>query len=68
MTRESSSLAKQKILEGLQGGGEAMIQFAPDGKQYATYLDLAKSKLINSDNYFLDIVVDTPSWPRANPR
>jgi hypothetical protein len=47
MTRESSSLAKQKILEGLQGGGEAMI---------------------HSDNYFLDIVVDTPSWPRANPR
>jgi hypothetical protein len=48
--------AKQKILQGLELGGEALIQFAPDGKQYATYLDLAKSKLINADNYFLDIV------------
>ena len=33
-----------------------MIQFAPDGNQYATYLDLAKSKLISSSNYYLDIV------------
>jgi hypothetical protein len=48
--------AKQKILEGLQVGGEALIQFAPNGKQYATYLDLAKSKLISSENYLLDIV------------
>jgi len=48
--------AKQKILQGLQIGGEATIQFAPDGKQYATYIDLAKSKLINSTNYYLDLV------------
>ena len=26
------------------------------GKQYATYIDLAKSKLINSTNYYLDLV------------
>ena len=48
--------AKEKILQGLQIGGEATIQFAPDGNQYSTYIDLAKSKLINSSNYVLDLV------------
>jgi len=48
--------AKAKILAGLELGGEPMIQFAPNFKQYATYLDLAKSKLISSTNYYLDIV------------
>ncbi len=48
--------AKEKILRGLQVGGEATIQFAPNGNQYATYIDLAKSKLINSTNYYLDLV------------
>ena len=48
--------AKEKILQGLQIGGEATIQFAPDGNQYSTYIDLAKSKLINSTNYVLDLV------------
>jgi hypothetical protein len=59
--------AKQKILDGLQVGGEPMIQFAPDGQQYATYLDLAKSKLIDSDNYFLDIVGGYTKLAKAKP-
>lgn len=48
--------AKADILSGLELGGEPMIEFAPNGKQYATYLDLAKSKLLSSDNYYLDVV------------
>ncbi len=51
--------AKKKILSGLQqGGGEAMIEFAPDGKRRATYLDLAKSTLIdkNGTNYRVSVV------------
>ena len=51
--------AKKKILSGLQqGGGDAMIEFAPDGKRRATYLDLAKSALIDKSgkDYRVDIV------------
>jgi hypothetical protein len=48
--------AKEKILQGLQLGGEATVQFAPDGNEYSTYLNLAGSKLINSDNFTLDFL------------
>ena len=48
--------AKKKILAGLQLGGEAMMEFAPDGKVRATYLDLKKSVLTGKDNYFAAII------------
>jgi hypothetical protein len=48
--------AKEKILQGLQLGGEATIQITPTGNAYATYIDLAKSKLISPTNYYLDLV------------
>jgi len=49
--------AKAKILSGLsQGGGQAMIEFAPDGVRRATYLDLGKSTLLNRSDFRLSVV------------
>jgi hypothetical protein len=49
--------AKAKILKGLeQGTGEAMIEFAPDGKRRATYVNLGESSLIGTSNYRVSIV------------
>ena len=49
--------AKSKILQGLeQGGGEAMIEFAPDGVRRATYLDLAQSSLVAPGEFRLRVV------------
>jgi hypothetical protein len=49
--------AKAKILKGLeQGGGEAMVEFGPDGKRRATYLNLDKSSLLTSNNYYVRVV------------
>ncbi len=49
--------AKAKILKGLeQGGGEAMIEFGPDGKRRATYLDLAQSSLLAPGEWRLQVV------------
>jgi hypothetical protein len=49
--------AKSKILKGLeQGGGEAMIEFAPDGVRRATYLDLSQSTLFGRNEFRLRVV------------
>jgi hypothetical protein len=49
--------AKAKILKGLeQGGGEAMVEFGPDGKRRATYLDLDQSSLLGTNNYYVRVV------------
>lgn len=48
--------AKKRILEGLQVGGEAMIEFGTDGIARATYLDLSKSHLFAVESYYIDIV------------
>jgi hypothetical protein len=49
--------AKSKILKGLeQGGGEAMIEFAPDGIRRATYLDLSQSSLLAPNEFRLRVV------------
>ena len=49
--------AKSKILKGLeQGGGEAMIEFGPDGVRRATYLDLAQSTLMGRNEFRLRVV------------
>ena len=49
--------AKADILKGLeQGGGQAMIEYAPDGKRRATYLNLSQSTLMNSTDYRVRIV------------
>jgi hypothetical protein len=49
--------AKAKILKGLeQGGGEAMIEFAPDGVRRATYLDLSQSTLLAPNEFRLTVV------------
>ena len=48
---------KANILNDLRkDGGDAMIEFAPDGRQRATFLDLAKSSLLSKDDYYVDIV------------
>lgn len=49
--------AKANILKGLeQGGGEAMIEYAPDGVRRATYLNLQQSALISRDSFRLQVV------------
>ncbi len=48
--------ATSKILAGLEQGGEAMLEIAPDRKTRATYLDLKKSFLFSQDSYYLDVV------------
>jgi hypothetical protein len=49
--------AKAKILKGLeQGGGEAMIEFGPDGIRRATYLDLSQSSLLAPNEFRLRVV------------
>jgi hypothetical protein len=49
--------AKARILQGLeQGGGEAMIEFAPDGIRRATYLDLSQSSLLAPNKFRLRVV------------
>ena len=49
--------AKAKILKGLeQGGGEAMIEYAPDGVRRATYLDLSQSSLLSRTDFRVRIV------------
>jgi len=48
---------KTEILQGLeQGGGEAMIEFAPDGIRRATYLDLSQSSLLAPNKFRLRVV------------
>lgn len=48
---------KAKILKGLeQGGGEAMIEYAPDGVRRATYLDLDQSVLLEKGKYRVRVV------------
>lgn len=49
--------AKARILQGLeQNGGEAMVEFAPDGIRRATYLDLAQSSLLAPNQFRLRVV------------
>ena len=49
--------SKEKILRGLeQNGGEAMIEYAPDGVRRATYLNLDQSSLLSRDNFRLRVV------------
>ncbi len=49
--------AKSKILKGLeQGGGEAMIEYAPDGVRRATYLNLDQSVLLAPNKFRLQVV------------
>src|ERR1019366_4198537 len=48
---------KAEILQGLeQGGGQAMIEFAPDGKRRATYLDLSQSTLFAPNEFRIHVV------------
>jgi len=48
---------KKKILQGLeQGGGESMVEFGPDGKRRATYLDLDQSSLLGTNDYYVRVV------------
>ena len=47
--------AKANILKGLQKGGEAMVEFGPDGITRSTYLDLDKSWLFNPQSFYLDV-------------
>jgi hypothetical protein len=51
---------KTKILKGLELGGEAMMEFAPDGKVRSTYLNLAASTIAkkgtNVSNYFVGVL------------
>ncbi len=48
--------SKTKILQGLELGGEAMMEFAPGGIVRATYLNLAQSKLASVNNYFVAVL------------
>ena len=47
--------AKAKILQGLEKGGEAMVEFGPDGLARATFLDLTKSYLFGPQEFFLSV-------------
>jgi len=48
---------KSDILKGLeQGGGEAMIEYGPDGVRRATYLDLSQSTLLAPGEWRLRVV------------
>ncbi len=50
---------KTKILAGLELGGEAMMEFGPDGKVRATFLNLIHSALDNKvgvENYFVAVL------------
>ena len=48
--------AKEKILAGLQVGGEPMMEFGTDGLVRSTYFDLSKSHLFSQDSYYIDII------------
>ena len=48
--------SKEKILRGLEQGGEAMVEYAPDGVTRATYLNLDESTLVGPDNFHLRVV------------
>ena len=48
--------AKTSILEGLQVGGQAMMEFGIGGVTRATYFDLSKSHLFSVESYSIDIV------------
>ena len=45
--------AKKKILGGLTAGGEKVMEFAPDSKVRAVWLDLEKSVLTSPQDYFI---------------
>ena len=48
--------AKSKILKGLEQGGQAMVEYAPDGVTRATYLNLSESSLVGPQNFHLRVV------------
>ena len=48
--------AKSKILQGLELGGESMMEFAPDGSVRATYLNLNASRLSTVNSYFVAVL------------
>jgi FG-GAP repeat len=52
--------SKASILSGLELGGDPMIEFGLDpNKQFATYLDLKKSVLLDTDLFYLNIIGGT---------
>ena len=57
--------AKAKILKGLEKGGEAMVEFAPDRVARATYLDLSKSWLFSPQSFYSTST--EASRPRTDP-
>jgi hypothetical protein len=53
MTGEFYFNAKKKILAGLTAGGEKVMEFAPDSKVRAVWLDLEKSVMTGPQDYFI---------------
>jgi hypothetical protein len=45
--------AKEKILKGLEKGGEKMMEFGPDGKVRATWLNLKASRMTSAEDFFV---------------
>jgi hypothetical protein len=45
--------AKEKILKGLEVGGEKMMEFAPDGLVRATHLNLKASRMTSAQDFFV---------------
>lgn len=45
--------AKEKILRGLEVGGEKMMEFAPDGLVRATHLNLEASTMTSAQDFFV---------------
>jgi hypothetical protein len=61
--------AKADILKGLEVGGSAMVEYAPDGLTRATFLNLRQSVLLDGKDYRLRVVggyADAVARPAAN--
>ena len=57
--------AKSKILQGLELGGEAMMEFGPDGKVRATYFKLKNSHLNTVSDYFVAVIGGYTSFAKT---
>ena len=53
MTGAFDFKAKRKILGGLTKGGEKLMEFGPDGKARAVWIDLTKSWFGDARHYFV---------------
>ena len=53
MTGRFMFKAKKSILAGLTEGGEKMMEFGPDEKVRAVWLNLTASQMVSAQDYFI---------------